>query len=108
VTEAKRILYVHNSADIYGASRSLLRLLAPIRQRGYHPIVLLPEDGPLRERIADLGIKTFVDPWLSVIDQGTAEPRRLAALTFGFPASVRNLAGLVTKNGSTLCTRTQA
>jgi glycosyltransferase involved in cell wall biosynthesis len=32
-----------------------------------------------------------------VIDRGTAEPRRLAALTFGFPASVRNLAGLVTK-----------
>ena len=62
-----RILYVHNSADIYGASRSLLRLLPRLDRARFTPIVLLPEDGPLRARIADPGVEVVLHRGLSII-----------------------------------------
>jgi glycosyltransferase involved in cell wall biosynthesis len=84
----ERILYVHNSADIYGASRSLLRLLPQIRARGIQPIVLLPEEGPLKDRIEALGIAVVVDPSLSVIDRSAVKSIRLIRLILTFPISV--------------------
>ncbi|MCI0535910.1 MAG: glycosyltransferase [Verrucomicrobiales bacterium] len=99
MTTRKRILYVHNSADIYGASRSLLRLLPAIRERGYEPMVLLPEEGPLKERLEALGVSVAVDRWLSVIDRNTIRPVRLAAFILGFPVSVRNLLRLIARGG---------
>lgn len=90
----KRILYVHNSADIYGASRSLLRLLPEVRQRGFSPIVVLPEDGPLRLRIEQLqlGITVHIEPGLSVIDRGAFGTfSGVTRFLLGFPFSVVRL-----------------
>ena len=39
--------HIHNSADIYGASRSLIRLLGRLDRSRFHPLVMLPQNEPL-------------------------------------------------------------
>lgn len=92
-----RILYIHNSADIYGASRSLLRLLPRIRERGFVPFVVLPEDGPLKSRIEELSVEVIVDRWLSVINRADIRSPKLALFLLGFPISVLRLFRLIIK-----------
>ena len=93
--EPVRILYVHNSADIYGASRSLLRLLPRLDRARFTPIVLLPEDGPLRARIADLGVEVLLHPGLSVITRPVFRSWRIVLFLLNFPLSVLFIARLI-------------
>ena len=64
---SSRILMVHNSADLYGASRSLLRFAQRLPQNGYLPSLLIPEDGPLAEVAHSLGLPIHFQPSLKVI-----------------------------------------
>lgn len=91
----RRILYVHNSADIYGASRSLLRLLQTLDRSKFDPIVLVPEAGPLTEAVAKLNIAVFNDPSLAVISRYTSWTLELLN---HFPLSVMHLLGLIRKH----------
>ncbi len=83
-----RILYVNNGADIYGASRCLLRLLKALDRTRYVPLVLLPEDGPLRQRLEDLGVEVVFHPRLSVITRRVFHSWRILLFLLEFPASV--------------------
>lgn len=67
-----RILYVHNSADIYGASRSLSRLLQGLDRDRFEPLVVLPEDGPLRSHLQHLGVEVRIDSSLAIISRYTS------------------------------------
>ena len=90
-----RILYVHNSADIYGASRSLLRLLPRLDRARFTPIVLLPEDGPLRARIADLGVEVVLHRGLSIVTRPVFRSWRIVLFLLNFPISVLFIAALI-------------
>lgn len=90
-----RILYVNNSADLYGASRALLRVLLPLRERGFEPVVVLPEHGPLHERIEALGMKVVVDPGLSIVDRASLKSFRALGFFLGFPLSVIRFFNLI-------------
>lgn len=59
----KTIIYVHGSANMYGASRSLLRLVRHLSEP-YVPVVVLPEDGPLCEALRQSGVEVIILPWL--------------------------------------------
>jgi glycosyltransferase involved in cell wall biosynthesis len=59
---AKKILYVSHLATLSGAEQALLRLLAHLDRGRVEPLVALPEEGPLRERIEELGVRTRVLP----------------------------------------------
>lgn len=83
-----RILYINNSADLYGASRALLRVLAPLRERGFEPVVVVPERGPLQTRIEELGMQVIVDPGLSIVDRASLKSARAVGFFLGFPLSV--------------------
>lgn len=97
---AIRILYVHNSADLYGASRSLLRLLPRIRERGFEPLALLPENGPLKDRLEPEGVQVLVDARLPVIDRVTfRSASRLASLVLRFPGFVLRLRRWIKSQG---------
>jgi glycosyltransferase involved in cell wall biosynthesis len=98
VTSSHRILYVHNSADIYGASRSLLRLLHHLKGRGYVPMVLLPEEGPLKTRLEGLGVEVLVDRWLTIISRSALGPLSLLKLLLGFPVSLWRVRRLIVRN----------
>ncbi|MBI3416137.1 MAG: glycosyltransferase [Verrucomicrobia bacterium] len=90
-----RILYVHNSADIYGASRSLLRLLGALDRAKFSPLVVLPEDGPLRPLIEARQIEVVIHPGLSVINRQVFHSWRLIWLFGQFPLSVTYLWRLI-------------
>ncbi len=90
-SRGNRILYVHNSADLYGASRSLLRLVPRMKSRGWNVQVLVPEDGPLKQRLESFGVKVDIDPALSIITRTTFKSWRLLLLVAGFVRSVARL-----------------
>lgn len=89
-----RILYVHNSADIYGASRSLTRLLSGLDRRRFEPSVVLPARGPLESFIVKLQATIFFDSTLAIVDRYTS---RLRLLFYRFPLSVWRLYWLIRK-----------
>jgi glycosyltransferase involved in cell wall biosynthesis len=55
------VLYVHSSADLYGSDVALLNLVTRLPDT-IRPIVLLPEEGPLAERLRERTIDTTVFP----------------------------------------------
>jgi glycosyltransferase involved in cell wall biosynthesis len=89
---ARRILYVHNSADIYGASRSLLRLLGALDRQRFAPIVLLPEEGPLRGRLDRMSLRVLVDPTVAIVTRQTSW---LKLIFWYFPKSTFRLLRLI-------------
>ena len=64
-----RILFTHTPPDLYGASRSLLRLTTRLVQDGNFVYVILGDDGPLRPALENAGVTVRVCPQLAVIDR---------------------------------------
>lgn len=56
-----KIAYVLNSTDpLGGASKSFMSLLKGVVQQGHHAVVVLPDDGKLKNNIESLGVETIV------------------------------------------------
>jgi glycosyltransferase involved in cell wall biosynthesis len=98
----KKILLVHNSADIYGASRSLLRLAQRLDRSQFQPLVLLPEDGPLAKLLTESEIETLLFPNLRVITRPVLRSARLAPWMLGFLPSALSLASILRKKNISL------
>ena len=84
---ARRILYVHNSADIYGASRSLVRLLRMLDRTRFEPLVLLPAEGPLAAQLREMKVPVLVFPSLSVITREVFHSWKLPFFVLNIPLS---------------------
>ena len=67
------ILYLNKSAEIGGSEISLLLLLKYINKAQYRPLVALPLNGPLVERINELGVRTITTP-LNNINHKSGNP----------------------------------
>ncbi len=87
-----RILYVHNGSDLYGASRSLLRLVTGLDRKRFDPYVLLPSDGPLAAALAEAAVPVLVMPSLSVVTRPVMRSWRLVPFLLRFPLSVLSVA----------------
>jgi glycosyltransferase involved in cell wall biosynthesis len=98
----RKILYVNNSADLYGASRCLLRLLAFLDRRQFHPLVLLPEAGPLKDKIEAAGVEVIVDHRISIITRPQLRSWRLLRFLLNFPCRVWWLRRLIRREGIAL------
>lgn len=83
-----RVLHINNSADIYGASRNLLRYLRHVDRKRIQPLVLLPEDGILRKLFEAEGIEVIIHPRLSVITRRAFHSWRLLLFFLNYPVSV--------------------
>ena len=83
-----RILYVHNGSDLYGPSRSLLRLVTRLDRRRFDPHVLLPSDGPLAVALAAEGVPVTVMSSLSVMTRPVMRWWRLVRFLLRLPFSV--------------------
>ena len=90
-----RVLCVHNSADLYGASRSLVRLLKVLDRRCFTPVVVLPEAGPLKPMIEAAGAEVVVHPRLSVVTRQSYHSWRVLLFFLSYPLSVLFLWGLI-------------
>lgn len=56
----KTILYLHAGAEMYGADNILLELVTGLDKTKFRPIVILPTDGILRQKLEEAKIKVHV------------------------------------------------
>jgi glycosyltransferase involved in cell wall biosynthesis len=87
-----KVLLVHNSADIYGASRSLLRLSGRLPSLGFAPTILLPEEGPLAVHARNAGFPVKIQHSLRVIHRRIFRAWGLTRFFAGFPGAARETA----------------
>lgn len=59
----KNILYIHAGAELYGADIVLLNLIKGLDKEKYNPIVILPCEGPLVEKMQENNIKVEIVPY---------------------------------------------
>ena len=62
----KNILFIHQSAELYGSDKTLLLLLKNLDKNKFKPIVLLPFDGPLKEALENENIEVVIAPVLKL------------------------------------------
>jgi glycosyltransferase involved in cell wall biosynthesis len=62
----KTILFVHQSAELYGSDKTLLVLLRNLNKTNYKPVVILPSDGPLKQALGAEGADVFIAPVLKL------------------------------------------
>ena len=60
------ILYIHQSAELYGSDKTLLYLASQIKERGFNPIVVLPSKGPLYTELEKFQIEIIIAPILKI------------------------------------------
>ena len=83
-----RIAFFHSGWDLYGASRSLLRLASALRRDGHAPLAVLPRAGPLSAalRAAGVGVEDHVG--LRALHRGEARFPRVLRFLGGIPVSL--------------------
>lgn len=62
----KNILFIHQSADLYGSDKTLLLLLKHLDKSKFNPIVIIPLDGPLKVELEKENIKVIIAPVLKL------------------------------------------
>jgi len=54
-----KILYVSHSPFLYGAESCLATLIQYLDSEAFEPVVIVPAEGPLKERLDALGVKSY-------------------------------------------------
>jgi glycosyltransferase involved in cell wall biosynthesis len=62
----KNILFIHQSAELYGSDKTLLLLLKHLDKTKFNSVVLLPFDGPLKTELEKENIKVIIAPVLKL------------------------------------------
>lgn len=87
-----RIMFVHNGSDLYGASRSLLRLSSRLVNDGHDVLSVIPFDGPLRKRLQSQGVQVAIHKHLAIVTrQRTSNLRSLVGLVINLMVSTIRL-----------------
>ena len=60
------ILFVHQSAEMYGSDKVLLSLVAGLDRQRFRPIVFLPSLGPLMDALKASGIEVYAVPLIRI------------------------------------------
>lgn len=92
-----KILFFHSVPDVYGASRSLLRLTAQLSEGGHQILVVLPGDGPLSCLLKRAGVNVTYVPELMIIERERSPQffGGLARKVRSCPASIIRVARIV-------------
>jgi glycosyltransferase involved in cell wall biosynthesis len=101
-TSARRILYVQNTADLYGASRALLNLLGALDRDRFAPLVMLPSAGPLVAHLRALDIDPIIAPHLRVLWASTIRSWRVLPFGLGLLPSALALSRLARRHSVAL------
>ena len=59
----KKILFLHAGAELYGADIVMLELIKGLNKKTFKPIVILPNDGPLVNKLKDENIEVLIEPY---------------------------------------------
>jgi glycosyltransferase involved in cell wall biosynthesis len=60
------ILFIHQSAELYGSDKTLLLLISKLDKTQFNPVVVLPHEGPLTEALEKENIKVVIAPVLKL------------------------------------------
>lgn len=85
----KNVLIINQSAELYGADKALLELLENYPD-GYCPIVVLHQDGPLKDRLTKMGIDVIHSSVIKV-KRGILGPLFFLKLPFEIFRSIRTI-----------------
>lgn len=88
----KNILFIHQSAELYGSDKTLLLLLKKLNKNEFRPIVLLPSDGPLKVALENENIEVVIAPVLKLYRK-LLSPKNL----FGFFTDIKKAFYIVNK-----------
>lgn len=58
----KNILFIHQSAELYGSDKTLLLLIKHIDKKKFCPVVVLPNNGPLKIELERENIEVYIAP----------------------------------------------
>ena len=86
----KNILFIHQSADLYGSDRVLLSLVKELNPSKYCPIVLLPCDGPLLEELKNANIEVHIIP-IAKLSRSILSVKGLLSLPLVAIRSIRSI-----------------
>jgi len=87
-----RILFVHSGSDLYGASRSLLRLSTRLVKDGHSVLAVLPDEGALAPALSLAGVTVRVHGRMPVVTRsGVRSLRGLFSLFVNLPVSIYQL-----------------
>ena len=62
----KSILFIHQSAELYGSDKTILMFISSLDKQKYKSIVILPFDGPLKREFEKNGIEVVIAPVLKL------------------------------------------
>ncbi len=62
----KSILFIHQSAELYGSDKTILMFISQMDKTKYFPVVILPFEGPLKVEFEKNGIKVVIAPVLKL------------------------------------------
>jgi hypothetical protein len=62
----KSILFIHQSAELYGSDKTMLYFLSELDKTKYFPVIVLPFDGPLKVELEKKNIKVVIAPVLKL------------------------------------------
>ena len=62
----KSILFIHQSAELYGSDKTMLYFLSELDKTKYLPVIVLPFDGPLKTELEKNNIKVVIAPVLKL------------------------------------------
>ncbi len=60
------ILFIHQSADLYGSDKTLLQLLTYLDRTKFNPVVVIPLNGPLKDELEKVNVEVYITPVLKL------------------------------------------
>jgi len=78
------VVFVHSGADLYGASRALLRLAGVLVERGRRVTVILPYEGELGSELEQKGVMVLLHSSMTILTRTGARGSMRYLLLFPF------------------------
>jgi glycosyltransferase involved in cell wall biosynthesis len=95
----KKLLFVQLQSDLYGSSRSLLRLVGALDKGMYEPIVVVSDDGPGRRMLETAGARVIVIPNVGAVGRWNLLSWRCILIPAHFLSATRNLLRIIRREG---------
>lgn len=86
----KNILFIHQSAELYGSDKTLLLLLKNLDKSKFNPVVILPSEGLLKIELEKENIKVVIAPVLKLY-RDMLSPKKLINFIKEVKSSVKIL-----------------
>ncbi|RLD39202.1 MAG: hypothetical protein DRI74_01560 [Bacteroidetes bacterium] len=86
----KTILFIHQSAELYGSDKTLLQLVIGMSKKGHKVIVIVPEEGPLTGEFQNFNIKYIVSPVLK-LSRDMFTLKKLSLFVYHFFSSTKTI-----------------